>query len=271
MFVIPAGGAGGGARAWTVEQFPRYHQLYDFSAVGTGSANDLCFSPDGTHLFLLRAKLFRYDLSTAWDISTASYVHNASVAGTTPSSVDFSPDGTKFLIISHNDAVWRHYTCSTPWDLTTASAGSTVTRVNCQSARFASAGTKLVVGDSSATGTLGQYPLSTPYDVSSAGSAEHTTATIGDYRGLAGYDPTGTKLFGLNYGDENIDQFTLSTPFDLSTINTTPAQEYTINSTSPVINSPTGLFIDPDGANAFVTCASIYNLFQFVIGGEITA
>jgi WD40 repeat protein len=271
----PATGSDSVEWAWTVEslQLPRYHQLYDFSAqISSNSANDLCFSPDGTKLFLLRSTgtLYRYDLSTAWDISTATYVHATSVAGTTPSCVDFSPDGTKFFIISHNDFIWRHYTCSTAWDLTTASAGATVTKHNCQSARFANAGTKLVVGDSSATGTIGQYPLSTAYDVSSAGTAEHTTGTLGDYRGMGGYDPTGTKLFGLNYNDDNIDQFSLSTAFDLSTINTTPVHEFTTARTSPVIGSPTGLFISPDGLNAYVTCAAIYNLFQFKIGQTIS-
>jgi DNA-binding beta-propeller fold protein YncE len=49
-----------------------------------------------------------YDLSTAWDVSTASYLQNFSV-GTqenTPTGIFFKPDGTKMYVIGYSgDAV----------------------------------------------------------------------------------------------------------------------------------------------------------------------
>jgi hypothetical protein len=46
-----------------------------------------------------------YDLSTAWDISTASYLQNFSVGAqeTTPSGIFFKPDGTKMYVIGSGE------------------------------------------------------------------------------------------------------------------------------------------------------------------------
>ena len=52
-----------------------------------------------------------YNLSTAWDISTASYLQNFSVVSeeTSPSGVFFKPDGLKMYIIGNvRDAVWSY-------------------------------------------------------------------------------------------------------------------------------------------------------------------
>ncbi len=54
-----------------------------------------------------------YDLSTAWDITTASYLQNFSVAAqeTGPTGLFFKPDGTKMYVIgTTGDAVWQYST-----------------------------------------------------------------------------------------------------------------------------------------------------------------
>jgi len=54
-----------------------------------------------------------YDLSTAWDISSSSYLQNFSVAAqdTGPTAIFFKPDGTKMYVIgSSGDAIWQYST-----------------------------------------------------------------------------------------------------------------------------------------------------------------
>jgi DNA-binding beta-propeller fold protein YncE len=64
-----------------------------------------------------------YDLSTAWDISTASYLQNFSIAAqeTGPTGVFFKPDGLKMYVIGFDGDAAYEYNLSTAWDVSTAS------------------------------------------------------------------------------------------------------------------------------------------------------
>jgi hypothetical protein len=64
-----------------------------------------------------------YDLSTAWDITTASYLQNFSVATqeTNPQGLFFKPDGTKMYVIGSSGDDVNEYDLSTAWDISTAS------------------------------------------------------------------------------------------------------------------------------------------------------
>jgi DNA-binding beta-propeller fold protein YncE len=69
-----------------------------------GAPIGIFFKPDGTKMYIAGAvgdDVNEYGLSTAWDISTASYNQNFSVAAqdTTPTGVSFKPDGTKMYIV----------------------------------------------------------------------------------------------------------------------------------------------------------------------------
>ena len=71
--------------------------------------------------------VYQYTLSTAWDVSTASYASksvNVSAQDSGPTSVAFSSDGTKMYVAgTSNDMVYQ-YTLSTAWDVSTASYAS---------------------------------------------------------------------------------------------------------------------------------------------------
>ena len=94
-----------------------------------GQLRKAFFKPDGTKVFLtgsLNDRVYEYDLSTAWDISTSTFVENFSVASqeTSPSSLFFTPDGTKmFLGGVTTDSIYQ-YSLSTAWDISTASYDS---------------------------------------------------------------------------------------------------------------------------------------------------
>ena len=86
----------------------------------------LFFKPDGLKMYVIGTSadaVYEYDLSTAWDISTASYLQSFSVAGqdTAPTSVFFKPDGLKMYVLgASGDAVYE-YDLSTAWNVSTAS------------------------------------------------------------------------------------------------------------------------------------------------------
>ena len=87
--------------------------------------NDLFFKPDGTKVYIVGSSdyVVEYSLSTAWDMSTASFVQNFYVGSeeTTPTGLSFKDDGTKMYVIgSTTDTVYQ-YTLGTAWNVSTAS------------------------------------------------------------------------------------------------------------------------------------------------------
>jgi hypothetical protein len=86
---------------------------------------DLRFDPSGLKMFIIgnvNDSVFEYSLSTAWNISTASYVRSFSVSAqeNTPTGFFFKPDGEKMYVIgSANERIYQYSTSSsTPATLT---------------------------------------------------------------------------------------------------------------------------------------------------------
>lgn len=104
-----------------------------FSTV-SGSANEynprgVCFSSDGENMYVIglgRDTITRFTLSTAWDISTASYDSEGSsmfaspINESAPLGVFMKPDGTRFYVVGNAyDKVYQ-------WNPTTAYSVSDV-------------------------------------------------------------------------------------------------------------------------------------------------
>lgn len=101
--------------------------LRSFSvSVQDSSPTDLYFKSGGTTLFVVGSTgdaVYEYSLSTAWNISTASFVRSTSVSGQdiSPTGLFFRPNGAKMFIVgATGDAVYE-YNLSTAWDISTRS------------------------------------------------------------------------------------------------------------------------------------------------------
>ena len=144
---------------------------YDNVYFGVGSQDtdpqDIIFNTAGTKMYMTGAQndsVFQYSLSTAFDISTASYdsvSFSASSQDTSARSIAFNTDGTKmYLVGATNDSVFQ-YSLSTAFNVGTASYDSVSFSVSSQDTdprdiRFNPAGTKMyIAGDS--TDTIYQY------------------------------------------------------------------------------------------------------------------
>ena len=84
------------------------------------------FKSDGTKMYAVGVTtdtVYEYNLSTAWIISTASYVQSFSVAGQeiNPQGLFFKDDGTKMYVIGSTGDDVNEYTLSSAWDISTAS------------------------------------------------------------------------------------------------------------------------------------------------------
>jgi sugar lactone lactonase YvrE len=83
------------------------------------------FKPDGTRLFVVGTtsdRIGTYDLSTPWDISSASFVSNTSISDIRiPDSLWFSQNGKTLIVYSNDQNRLFQFSLGTAWDPTTLS------------------------------------------------------------------------------------------------------------------------------------------------------
>ena len=184
---------------------------------------DMKFKPDGTELFIVGTtsdRVKQYTLSTAWDLSTASYTgQSASVGSQTPEpySIILNDDGTKLYVGdgANNDRIYG-YSLSTAYDVTTLSYDSQNVSFTSQVAAlkdmiYNNDGTKLYLLDGT-TDSIYQYTLSTAYNpltlsydsISFSVSAQSANPTFVEFR------PDGTKMYSGGSSTNTVFQYTSS-------------------------------------------------------------
>jgi len=233
----------------------------------------IVFSNDGTKMFIVGSitdTVYQYTLSTAWDISTASYDNKSlDVSGqeTNPTGIAFNDDGTKMFIVGYDtDSVYQ-YTLSAAWDVSTASYDSVSFDVSGQETSpqgiaFSSDGTKMfIVGYD--TDSVYQYTLSTAWDISSASYASKSfsvTEQSAVPQGIA-FSSDGTRMFVIESGDDTVYQYTLSTAWDISTANYTGKSF----SASEQETYATEITFNNDGTKMFVIGSSSDTVYQYTL------
>ena len=239
----------------------------------------LSFSSDGTKMYVVGLSadyVEQYNLSTAWNLTTASYSQNFYVGNREASAqgVTFSTNGEYFFIVgSSGDNVYR-YSMTTPWDISTAEfeylfllSGQDSTPVEVF---FNEEGTKMYMAGA-ANNRIYQYSLAIPWDITSSLYLESTpdlryhTAT----GGISGVflNPTADKLFVSSSGNGKITQFTLDIDGFTSTLNLGKA--FNIGYTT---GSPYGLYFKSDGLLAYVVSGQyIYELTLGTAWSIVTA
>ena len=162
--------------AWDVSTASYDSKSFSVASQETGP-NGLFITAAGTKMFVtgFSGAVYQYTLSTANDISTASYDSvslNTSSQETLPTGLTFNTEGTKLYISGTNTDSIYEYALTTGFDLSTASYNNASLDVSSQDTNpqglgFNSDGTKLfVIGNSS--DNVFQYTLSTAFDLSTA-------------------------------------------------------------------------------------------------------
>ena len=155
---------------------------------------------------------------TTFDISTAFFLDSTSVhvADTGSDGLEFNNDGTRMFIGDYANPV-REYTLGVAFDASTASFLGNSDELSDSVGYFAfnSNGSRLFV--SLNDGLIGQYDMPAPFDISNltfAGSLDVSENDSFLYDILFGAD--GNNLFVTGGDNEQIYQYRLPTPFDLS-------------------------------------------------------
>ena len=191
----------------------------------------VAFSPGGTRMFVAGAagsNVNEYALGTAFDVSTASFVHSFSAASlnANPRDVAFSPGGTKMFMVGFVGSNVNEYALGTAFDVSTASfvdAFSVASQdVFPTGIAFSTDGTKMfVVGffrDS-----VNEYTLGTAFDVSTASFVDAFPVASQDTgpTGVA-FSADGTRMFVTGSIGSNVNEYALGLTFGIALTGTPP-------------------------------------------------
>ena len=221
-------------------------------------------NPVGTKLFLVgfsTDKVYEYDLSTADDVSTASYTNvslSISSQESYPTGLCFSPDGYNMYVVGRSSDKVHQYSLTTAYDLSTASYANkefsvASQEINPGEVRFNNDGTRMfVVGYSS--DYVNQYDLTTAYDVSTASynnvRFSVTSQEVSPY--ALHFNNDGTKMYMAGSSADDVFEYDLTTGFDVSTASYNDVKSPGTN----VGPNPRAIFVNNDGTKFYSLTSS---------------
>jgi DNA-binding beta-propeller fold protein YncE len=216
------------------------------------SPNAVFFHPEGTKMYVVGDSTDaarEYNLSTAWDVSTAVFVQQIGV-GFNPYGIFFKTDGLKMYIITTSNDTIREYDISTPWDVSTAVLFQT-RALGQESAHraifFRDDGLKLyTVGLNN--DRVYEYNLGTAWNISTLVFSQ--SLLISGQDGLPVglfFKPDGLKMYVTGLNGNRVYEYDLSTAWDVQT-----ASYVQFFNPSAQETSPRGVFFKPDGLKMFI-------------------
>lgn len=257
---------------WTVDLSNISYDSVSFSVSSqeTGLYGGPAFSSDGTKMYIggyISDSVHQYSLSTAWDLSTASY-DSVSFSGQGEgaiSGVMFKPDGLKMYFIGYTSDRTYEVDLSTAYDLSTATYNSVKYahggNGQAQGLFFGAEGTKLYTLDISGD-DVREHTLSTAWDLSTASYSQNfsISSQTNTPRGLS-FNTDGTQMIILAQ-DYGLLLYDLSTAWDIS------SASYTSNNTSVLTQgSGTGdLAFKSDGSKMYLSSDGTDTVYQYSTG-----
>jgi sugar lactone lactonase YvrE len=158
--------------AWDVSTATYASKSFTDSGAPSNTYVGFRFNNDGTKAYRMgwnsggTDSIRQFSLSTAYDISTASYFQQKYLSGTTtPLGMCFSPDGTKLYFADAGDDKVYQYQLSVAWDISTAVKLNQLNTPanNPWAIDIDSSGTTVLVLDGA---NLSVITLSVPWDIS---------------------------------------------------------------------------------------------------------
>ena len=212
--------------------FITFKQSKDISSDATG-LRQINFKPDGKIMYVTNREnddtsevdsVKQYSLSTPFDISTATLTSSTTLTNIDkPHAIHFKPDGKVMYVVDNGSLTIEQYNLTTAWDTSTLvhDDNFTISDENqLRSLAFKYDGTKMYVTGNE-TEVIQQFTLSTPWDVASATKdSTESSALTGkeDNPRSIQFNSDGTIFYIGGNGSDSIHKYTLSTPWDVSTL-----------------------------------------------------
>ena len=212
--------------------FIEFKQSKNISSDADG-LRQINFKPDGTIMYVTNREkdttsttdsVIQYSLSTPFDINTATKTSSTPLTNIDkPHAIKFKPDGKVMYVIDNAELSVRQYNLTTAWDTSTLQYDDdfNVSDENqLRSLAFKTDGTKMYVTGNQ-TEVIQQFTLSTPWDVKTATKdstqSSALTSKESNPRSIQ-FHSSGTIFYIGGNGSDSIHKYTLTTPWDVSTL-----------------------------------------------------
>lgn len=249
----------------------------DISAT-TDDPQDLNFSADGSKFYVIRssdATIHQYSLSTPFSVKEGvtydGSPFDVSSEETDPMGIAFSNNGTKMYVTGEHDFIYQ-YSLTTPFDITSGvsldfgSLGVGVQEGFPTDLTFSNDGSKLFL-----LGTWGneinQYSLTVPFDITSGASFDGHPFSVLDQeenpRSIF-FSPSGTRLMIIGSLSDRVNQYTLTTPFDI-----TSGVSFEANHPVGSVDfGPNGVAFSADGNSLFFVGSVTDAIHQYILDND---
>ena len=239
--------------------------VYNSSSAILGQ--DLYMKSDGTRLYIVDSvadRALQYNLSTAFDIQTATYSSNAAIGDTSATGIFFKSDGTKMYILGQTNDRVLEYNLGTAWvvNSTSVSYSSNVSIAtqdgSATGLAFSSDGTKMYIsGDS--TDKIYEYALGTAWQVNTATYTSNVSiSTIETSVDSVQFKSDGTRMYIVGSSSNRVHEYSLSSAWSIN------SASYSSNvSISSQTTGSQGLTFSANGHRFYVSDASFtfsYNM-----------
>ncbi|MDA7782993.1 autotransporter outer membrane beta-barrel domain-containing protein [Candidatus Pelagibacter sp.] len=258
--------------------------LQSFSVAGEElEPRGLTFSNDGTKMFVIGEQngnggtsgsaeddIHEYTLSTPFDISTASYVDSlANLLDARETSIKFNNDGSKMFVIGNfNDRV-QEYSLTSNFDLSSATFERAVDVTNkdpnIYGLDFNNDGTMMYI-TGHRNDFIHQYELAVGFDLSDVTflRSEDLSAQSETPSNIE-FNTDGTRMFITGKDDKTVNQYDLSTGFDISTLSHVGFLDLSNEETRP-----SGLAFSPSGLKMFITGSTSDKVSEYTLNCPFT-
>ena len=259
----------------TITGFDLSSGSYDSVSLSVGSQDGnplgVTLNADGTKLYMTGGdndSIYQYTLTTGFDLSTASYdsvsLDVSGTLGDSPASVYFNTDGTKMFVVDADNSGIFQYELSTGFDLSTASHAGVVFSTSNETSKsvglaFNPDGTKMFVLSQAGSNDVLQYTLTTGFDLTTASYDSVSFATSSEESNPLGFamSTDGKKMFVCGWSGDDVNQYSLTTGFDLSTAS---FDSITVDSQSSIT---TGVAFSNDGTKMFISDSGSNFIYQY--------
>jgi len=236
----------------------------------------LFFKPDGLKMYVIGSTgddVNEYNLSVAWDVTTATYLQTKSVAAqeTVPEDVFFSPDGLYMYIAGPSNDYIYSYELSSAWNVSTASYWTSKyvggEETGLTGVFFKPDGLTMYICGTIAAGRISQYDLGAAWNLSSAVFVQSlSVSSYATAPAALSFKSDGLSMYVLDRNSPcKVFQYTLSSAWNLSTASY--SQSFTTFAGEAGAN---GLFIKPDGTQFYVAGLGYDAVFEYYIGAAQT-
>lgn len=221
------------------------------------------WKPDGTLLFVVGRRsnnIAVYHCQEPWQLSTATFLTQASIPGDNQHGLFFRNDGLMMWVYDRT-SVW-YFQLLSPWDITTLSEGVRTDMshfaLRGHDIAFKPDGTILYIDDRNASAVF-EYTLSIPWDVTS-GNVTYTLDLSQIQKEVRGVEflRDGLTMMLMDTDRREVLQFELAQPWDISTATFAGAFDV-----SDQTLQGRGLSFSIDESIMYVTAQDKQKIFQY--------